>query len=122
MWTGKCSIDASGQPRCSRSHLRFVLWIRQLAPIRMTLIELRDHFLDMLNAQQKLRKTYAGLSWITAEIELMHRLVNTERAARGIAGVPVSDIHRIESGCCGHSDYSLKFSLRCAELVLKEEA
>lgn len=86
----------------------------------MTLLELRDRFLSELDAQQKRRPKYDGLTWITAEIELMHRLVNTERAARGLGSVPISDIHQIETGCCGHSDYSQKFSLRCAELAQKE--
>ena len=41
--------------------------------------------------------------WIVREREFMHQQVNIER---------------VESMACGHSDYTRKFAIYCAELVL----
>lgn len=56
--------------------------------------------------------------WIVREREFMHQQVNIERATLHKTAVPITDIERVESMACGHSDYTRKFAIYCAELVL----
>lgn len=55
--------------------------------------------------------------WTAYERTRMHEKVNEIRAERGLPPVPVEDILRVERQAVGHSDYSLKFALYCAELA-----
>lgn len=57
--------------------------------------------------------------WSAFERARMHETVNAIRAERGLPAVPVGDIVRVERMAVGHSDYSLKFALYCAELTEK---
>lgn len=57
--------------------------------------------------------------WAAFERARMHDTVNAIRAERGLPAVPVEDIVRVERHAVGHSDYSLKFALYCAELAEK---
>lgn len=52
------------------------------------------------------------------EINFMHHAVNHRRSERGLPNVDRDAIVRVEQWACGHSDYSSKFALYCAELVL----
>ena len=55
--------------------------------------------------------------WAVYERARMHETVNAIRSERGLHAVPVEDIIRVERLAVGHSDYSLKFALYCAELA-----
>lgn len=57
--------------------------------------------------------------WAAFERARMHETVNEIRAERGLSHVPVEDIIRVERMAVGHSDYSLKYALYCAELAEK---
>jgi hypothetical protein len=81
---------------------------------------LAETFFSRLEAQAKLRSKYSNCEWVAAERELMHHLVNQERKARGLAKLLVSEIERVELLAVGHSDYTRKFALYCAELAAKE--
>ncbi|MGW1966656.1 hypothetical protein ACWCPD_41115 [Streptomyces sp. NPDC001935] len=49
----------------------------------------------------------------------MHEHVNEIRVQRALPAVPVEGILRVERQAVGHSDYSLKFALYCAEIAEK---
>lgn len=57
--------------------------------------------------------------WAVYERARMYETVNAIRAERGLAPVPVEDVTRVERLAVGHSDYSRKFALYCAELAEK---
>jgi hypothetical protein len=82
------------------------------------MLELRDRLLDVLGKQQEKRKRYDGLEWIEAERDVMLDAVNRERIAAHLEPVTMADIQRVETWACGHSDYSSKFALYCAEIAL----
>jgi len=52
---------------------------------------------------------------------MMFDMVTRERAKLGKGPVPFAEIARVEQLCLGHTDYSEKYALYCAELVFKEE-
>lgn len=58
------------------------------------------------------------VEWVIKEREFMLSTVNSERASRGKPPVTMESIRRVETMSCGHFDYSRKFSIYCAELVL----
>lgn len=78
--------------------------------------KLRDLFLAKLVEAQKQRHTRDD--WIEFERTTLFEAVNQERASRGLPPVSLADVMRVESFACGHVDYSSKFALYCAELVL----
>jgi phosphopantetheine adenylyltransferase len=98
-----------------------------ITPQRLTQkLALRDQFLNILTAAQGERPareyvTDGELGWVIYERETMHRAVNEARAERGLAPVPLAAVERVESLASGHSDYSSKFALYCAELALQEQ-
>lgn len=51
----------------------------------------------------------------------MHQAVNKARADRGLPSVSLAEVARVEQQAFGHSDYTKKFALYCAELALKEQ-
>lgn len=74
----------------------------------------KSRFLDILTAAQKFRRT--DPDWIVREQRAMLDAVNDERARRGLRpGLTLGDLQRIELVAVGHSDYSSKFALYCAE-------
>lgn len=83
----------------------------------MKIVELRDDLLRSLSRQQAKRDQYAESRWIEAERAVMHRETNRWRATFGLPPVEVSAIERVERWACGHSDYSSKFALYCAEIA-----
>jgi hypothetical protein len=85
------------------------------------MIETRDMLLAELDKQQRHRSDYPNCTWIDAEINFMHQAVNRRRSARGLPDVDRAAIVRVEQWACGHNDYSSKFALYCAELVLGTE-
>jgi hypothetical protein len=58
------------------------------------------------------------LDWIRYERQTMHDAVNQARADRGLPPTPLTLIERAEKQATGHSDYTKKFALYCAELAL----
>lgn len=83
-----------------------------------SLIRIRDALLGALTVQQARRKQYDGDDWIAAERKVMLDETNEWRALLGKPPVSVEQIHRVEQWATGHSDYSSKFALYCAELAL----
>ena len=91
-------------------------------------IGLRDLLLAELSAAQKERDKRSELvpvegdwpeaGWIRFERDTMLSSVNRERASRGKALVTAGDILKVERIACGHSDYSSKFALYCAEIIM----
>jgi hypothetical protein len=55
--------------------------------------------------------------WVYFERQTMFDAVNRERRERDLPPVTEEVFSRAESNACGHSDYSRKFALYCAELV-----
>lgn len=82
------------------------------------LIRIRDAILNALTVQQAKRHRYGGTGWIAAERTVMLDEVNEWRALLGKPAVDVAAIERVERMATGHSDYSSKFALYCAELAL----
>lgn len=84
---------------------------------KMTLTE---YFLNLLSNEQELRKSYKGLEWIENERNVMFDGVNYQRSLRGKDPITLKELMRVETMASGHIDYSKKFSLYCAELVLDD--
>lgn len=57
--------------------------------------------------------------WAVHERDVMHRQVNASRAALGRPPVGLEAVLRVERIAVGHSDYTSKYALYCAELALK---
>jgi hypothetical protein len=56
--------------------------------------------------------------WAGYEREVMLAAVNNARAVLGLAPVELAAVEQIERGVVGSADYTLKFALRCCDLVL----
>jgi len=89
---------------------------------------LADAFFQSLEDQCKLRKQRTGTDkvsgepeWIVAERDHMLTIVNRERATLGKPALDLRPIRRVETMACGHSDYTRKFAIYCAELVLLDK-
>lgn len=59
--------------------------------------------------------------WAASERDRMHETVNQIRAERGLPTVALDDIVRAERMAVGHSDYSRKYALYCAELAERND-
>lgn len=79
---------------------------------------IRDDLLEALSAQQDMRKRYDGTKWIAAERDVMLDAVNAWRGQLGLRPVDLAAIERVERMAVGHSDYSSKFALYCAEIAM----
>lgn len=83
------------------------------------LIKLRNHLLDVLSAaQSKFREKCEYPEWIQKEHEEMLTEVNIQLATRCRKPITLEDLVKIEQNALGHSDYSSKFSLYLAEVIL----
>lgn len=58
------------------------------------------------------------LGWVIYERERMLEAVNALRRQTNAAPVALEALVRAETIACGHSDYTSKFAIRCADLVL----
>lgn len=99
------------------------------------LIDLKEQMLKVLSAAQKERKArpeYVDFvnawghkvkepEWAIHELNVMFAEVNRRRAENGLAPISLVDVQKVESMACGHSDYSSKFALYCAELTFKPQ-
>lgn len=57
--------------------------------------------------------------WLHYEKLVMWGKVNTLREEAGKEMVPFSEVERVEQLASGHFDYTKKFALHCAELVIQ---
>ena len=100
------------------------------------LIDLRDtkaHMLSALNKAQEKRQERLAMvdtfdawgyktkvpEWHLYELGTMLLEVNRFRTANKLSPIDIVQLQRVESMACGHSDYSSKFALYCAELAIK---
>lgn len=75
-------------------------------------------FLELLRVLEAAQKERGSdLSWIVYERRMMWQAVNRLRHDRGRPALAVEDVERAERMAVGHTDYSRKFALYCAELV-----
>lgn len=58
--------------------------------------------------------------WAVHERDVMHQQVNDARAALGLPPVSLDAVLGVERMAVGHSDYTSKYALYCADLALKE--
>lgn len=77
----------------------------------------RDRLLATLSQAQKKRAGVSVTTWINYERQVMLTAVNDERQARGLPSASIDDIATRDGWAAGHSDYSSKFALYCAELA-----
>lgn len=85
--------------------------------------QLRDQLLNVLTEAQKQRKQRYDIvggevGFVHFERHQMFNAVLKERQKLGLSPIKLSEIKRVETMACGHIDYSSKFALYCAELVL----
>lgn len=80
------------------------------------LLVLRDEMLEILRIEQRKRKF--DPDWITNELQSMTKAVNVERARLRKPPITHHQMELRERQALGHSDYSSKLALYCAELVL----
>lgn len=78
---------------------------------------LQAEFLAVLSRAQE-RRSELGSAWMVYERQVMLACVNAERKKAELPLVTLEDVERVEGGAAGHSDYSSKFALYCAELAL----
>lgn len=81
-------------------------------------IHLRDELLEVLTKLQEERPRRKD--WVEFERQSMFHAVNSRRILMSKKVVSMDDFMKAERLAVGHSDYSSKFALYCAELVLKE--
>lgn len=81
------------------------------------LIHLQEELLAVLSKLQEERPRRKD--WVEFESQSMLYAVNCRRILRGKEDVSRADFLQAERSATGHSDYSSKFALYCAELVLK---
>src|SRR5205085_8800919 len=82
-----------------------------------------DHLRARLVAAQALRGRRneivdGEVQWATYEREVMCHEVNKLRARRGLAPVSIDDVRAKEDLACGHVDYTVKYAIGCADLVV----
>ena len=80
----------------------------------------------VLVAAQERRRALTGFidgeaEWVVYERIVMHAAPNLIRERAGKPDVPMAAIRRAEQSACGHSDYTKKFALGCAELATRDE-
>lgn len=84
----------------------------------MQLTDIQGKLLTVLSVDQSSRKMRDD--WLAHEQNAMLWAVNKERGLLGKPPVGLRAIQRVEQQAIGHVDYSSKFALYCAELVLKD--
>lgn len=79
--------------------------------------------LTAAQAERPKRQRWLGteLEWARFEWDTMWAEVNAARAEVGLNPVLLTDIVYAEQQAAGHSDYTMKFALYCAELAQGEQ-
>lgn len=72
-----------------------------------------DHFLSVLRDAQHDPQPATGFV-----AEVMGAEVNQQRTIRGRPGVDLDEVRQVEDRAAGRIDYTLKFAVGCADLVL----
>jgi hypothetical protein len=85
---------------------------------------LAEHFHNILAEAQtsrpKLSRWVDGeLEWVLYERQVMFDAVNELRHTRMLSPIKMCRLMDAERSATGHSDYTHKFALYCAELVLE---
>lgn len=77
------------------------------------------HALTTAQKERRSRDTLVNgePAWVTHERNTMHGEVNRLRALHGLPPVPLDAVRAAEDQAVGHSDYTHKYALRCADLV-----
>lgn len=85
----------------------------------MSLIEKLEKILSDAQAFRNIRNKWIGdeLEWVMFERQTMFDAVNNGRGILGMSPVSMAQVCKAESNACGHSDYTHKFALYCAEVV-----
>jgi hypothetical protein len=73
----------------------------------------RDKWVESNNPLEK----HPELGWVVYERQVMFNAVNVERAANGLNPIAMKELVMAETMTTGHSDYTSKFALYCAELA-----
>ncbi|MFI0900505.1 hypothetical protein [Streptomyces sp. NPDC020983] len=81
-----------------------------------------DRMYAALTAAQKERPKRQAMigdepEWVRYERDAMWAEVNAARAEAGLGPALLTDILRVEQQAVGHSDYTTKYALYCAELA-----
>ena len=56
--------------------------------------------------------------WLKLELEMLLSEINSQRGAAELAPITMRDLRRVETMACGHSGYSHKLAIYCAELCV----
>ena len=90
-------------------------------------LQLRDKLLKVLSTAQEKRPSLRNSVEVDGELAFVHYerhqiydAVLRERQRLGKPPVALSAVKRVEQLAMGHFDYSSKFALYCAELVLDD--
>lgn len=83
-----------------------------------------DDLRDVLVAEQEKRNQRRGFighepEWVQVERLAMLDRVNLLRSRRGYGPVSLDDVTAKENQACGHSDYTTKYAIGCADLVVE---
>ena len=72
---------------------------------------------------ERQQRLFSGeLAWAAHERDFMRGLVNAARTDRGAGPVAADRIAAVEQLAAGHSNYTSKFAMYCAELVFEERS
>jgi hypothetical protein len=82
------------------------------------LLACRAFVLEALNTECRMRPKAKGLEWIDNERLAVTVAANKWATAHGYRTVTVDDVERVEGMAVGHYDYTSKFALAVAELVV----
>ena len=81
-----------------------------------------NYFQDILQSAQEHRAERNHfieneLGWITFERKIMFNAVNDKRLEFNLSPLTLDQFRKAENSAVGHTDYTHKFALYCAELI-----
>jgi hypothetical protein len=82
------------------------------------LVGIKAGMLRALETAQQQRPNRSVAEWIVFERATLAAEINKRREFLGKRPVSCEDVERIEHQAVGHSDYSSKLALYCAQMVL----
>lgn len=95
------------------SGIRTKLAIRDQMHTTLTRIQQQRHLRQEVDADGQ-------PGWVGFEIGVMWDQTNALRAGAGLPEIPLAAFEAIERQAVGHSDYTAKLALYCAELAVGE--
>jgi hypothetical protein len=86
-------------------------------------LPLIDHFQGVLIEAQKHRDerqdlVHGELGWVVFERETMFAAVNKKRVEFNLPTITLEHLKRVEAQAVGHTDFTHKFALYCAEISI----